>query len=306
MTFAELDKIRKAARNKIIAILIIALLVLSPMIFSLRLPFQSHADNITQIVIGILYPCFFIVLVVFIIMIFVRKKIESAYREAYKAYFVSPAIFKIFSNCHYEPNQGIDYGTLMSTGMIKEGNIFNSNDFMIGNYNGIIFSQSDVELKKRIEVHTKNGTVTKEQKIFKGRYMMFTFKKNFDYRLEIVGKNFYASSVPIGRNGKKLERISLESITFNKKMKTYAEDGFEAFYLLEPAFLSNIEALSDKYHNEILLGFYNDTLHIAIQDEKDSLEPSSCFKKIEEAQEFQKVTKELQLVTNVIDSLKLK
>ena len=44
----------------------------------------------------------------------------------------------------------------------------------------------------------------------------------------------------------------MESIDFNKKFKIYAEDGFEAFYLLDPSFILKIEKVSAEYDKKMI------------------------------------------------------
>ena len=87
--------------------------------------------------------------------------------------------------------------------------------------------------------------------------------------------------------------------------KTYAEDGFEAFYLLDPAFINNILTLSEQYKGKILLGFLDNKLLVGLKDNKDSFEPPRVFKTLDEQTEFAKVAQDIHLITNFVDTLKL-
>ena len=71
-------------------------------------------------------------------------------------------------------------------------------------------------------------------------------------------------------------------------------------------FLDRAEKLAEAHKKRVFLGFFGNKLHVAIQDGKDSLEPPSPFHKLDEAKEFQRVTTDLKLVTDIVDSLKLK
>jgi hypothetical protein len=136
--------------------------------------------------------------------------------------------------------------------------------------------------------------------------MVFEFPKKFAYRIEVVQKGFPAKKVPkTGRNGRKFEKQNIESSTFHKKFKIYAEDGFETFYVLDPALIDHIETLSNNYKGKLLLCFVDNKLHVGLHDNKDAFEPPSPLKKINEQEESEKINRELKTITDFVDFLKL-
>ena len=253
----------------------------------------------------IIFPIlFFATIFIAIVTVFANRKKAEAYRSAYKAYFVEKALHETFTNLKYDHASGIPRDILSSTGMVNTGDKYSSNDLTTGKYKDVAFTQADVHIQ--VENTDSKGN-TYYTTIFKGRFMIFEFPKKFNFRLEVVEKYFGANRVP-GKNkqtGRKFEKIKVESSEFNKIFKTYAEDGFEAFYLLDPAFIHNILELDSQYNGKLLLGFYDNKLLVGLKDGKDAFEPPSIFKKLDETSETEKITKDIHLITNFVDKLKL-
>ncbi len=231
-------------------------------------------------------------------------KYRKAYHRAYKGYFVYNSLNSVFSKLTYEREEGISAETLKSTGMINTGDRYSSNDFVHGEYKDVAFTQADVCIE---EEHTDSDGNTTYVTIFKGRFMIFDFPKKFAYRLEVAEKGFRANLVPFGRSkdGKKFESIDLESGEFNDLFNTYAEDGFEAFYILDPALMNNILELAEKHKGKLLFCFLDNRLIVGLKDGKDAFEPPSIFKPIDEKAETKIVAEEIGLITSFVDQLKL-
>ena len=156
------------------------------------------------------------------------------------------------------------------------------------------------------EEHTDSDGDTYYVTIFKGRWMIFEFPKKFAYRIEVAQKGFPANKVPRnGTNGRKFEKQSIESPTFHKKFKIYADDGFETFYVLDPALIDRIEKLSENINGKLLLCFIDNKLHVGLHNNKDAFEPPSPLKKLDATKENEKITGDLKTITDFVDYLKL-
>lgn len=208
----------------------------------------------------------------------------------------------LFPGCHYSHTAGLPCDKVAETQFFNLGDHYSSNDLISGTYKGVDFEQADVRIT---EEHTDSDGHTYTVTVFQGRYMIFEFKKKFDFRLAAIGKKFSAAWIRRQKNGRKLNHLTLESPMFNKLYKVYAEDGFEAFYLFDPAFLDRAERLAEAHNKRVFLGFFGNRLHVAIQDGKDSLEPPSPFHALDEEKEFAKISADLKLITDIVDSLKL-
>ncbi len=239
-----------------------------------------------------------------IIAVLLTYKDRKTYKRLYKAYFVEKTLKNIFTDLKYNHESGMPKSVLESTGMINTGDIYSSNDYTSGKYKEVSFSQADVCIQ---EVTTDSEGHTQYDTIFKGRWMVFEFPKSFTFRLQVVEKWFGPSrKMRKDRNIKrKIERIHTESIEFDKKFKVYAEDGFEAYYILDPAFLQHIEDLSNTRKGKLMLCFIDNKLHVAIYDNKDAFEPPSPLKKLDEKSEFEKINHDIKTITDFVDFLNL-
>lgn len=253
---------------------------------------------------GIVFVLAFVIpLSYYIFSFFFYKNERNNYRRIYKAYFVEQNMKKLFTDLSYNHDLGINRSILASTEMIRTGDRYASNDYVKGKYHDVDFEQADVWIQ---EEHTDSDGDTYYVTIFKGRWMTFEFPKKFAYRIEVVQKGFPAKKVPkTGSNGRKFEKQSIESPTFHKKFKIYADDGFETFYVLDPALIDRIESLSENCKGKLLLCFVDNKLHVGLNNNKDAFEPPSPLKKLDEQKENEKINSELKTITDFVDYLKL-
>ena len=289
------EKYRKKIKTGIItAVAIIVVVAL------IAIPFGYTPDT---------FPYLFLVCMVLAnislaIIVFSVKNEEKEYKRAYKTYFVERNLANVFTDLKYDHASGFSRDMLNATKMINTGDRYNSNDFTTGKYKDVNFSQADVH----IEILQSDGDGhSSYSTLFKGRFMIFEFPKKFIFRLMVAEKGFRAArfSGKDSPTGRKFRKISMESGDFNDKFNTYAEDGFEAFYLLGPDFIANILELNNEHKGQIMLGFLDNQLLVGLQDGKDAFEAPGVFKKLDEAVETEKVAKEIRLITNFVDKLKL-
>ena len=231
---------------------------------------------------------------------FATGKDRTAYRKAYKGYFVEQNLKKIFTNVDYAHDRGFTPNIVAESEMIRLAEKFYSNDLTLAKYKNINFAQADVAI---IHEYTDDQGNTHEYPVFKGRYMMFEFPKKFDFRLEVVGRKFKLYRVP-GKDrvkNRKMTRLETESTEFNHNFKIFGQDGFESFYLLDPAIIERINNIAKLYDYKLLLGFYDNKLIVALNDGKDSFEPARFTKPIDEPAEMQKVAGEIKVITDFVD-----
>lgn len=234
------------------------------------------------------------------IAIFLTRKEATAYKKAYKAYFVEQNLHKIFTDVVYDHQKGLPSSWVSATDMINTGDIFSSNDLTMAKYKKIGFTQADATIQT---VSTDSDGNTTYTTIFKGRFMIFEFPKKFDFKLELIGKRFHAYQVP-GKDkstGRKMERKETESTEFNRAFKIYGQDGFETSYLLNPAMIAKLKDISTFYKNRVLIGFYDNKMLVAINDGKDSFEPPRPTRPINESEEMQKVASSIKVITDFVD-----
>lgn len=258
---------------------------------------EERLSFAVSFILGTSVICLVALTIVFLVMLkFFGTGPKSEYARAYKAYFVEKSLAEVFTDLSYAHDRGLEREVIWATGMIAAGNEYSSNDLVVGKYKDVAFSQADV--------YIGNSDDDGHTKYFKGRWMIFEFPKSFSFRLKIRERGFLTHTA-LRPGGHKLKRIEVESPEFNKMFKIYAEDGFEAFYLLDPALLDGIVQLGRNYAGKIMLGFADNRLHVALYDNKNAFEPPMALKTLDEQAELAKVKGEISVVTDFIDKLRL-
>ncbi len=311
MNFEDVELARQKYHNKVkkcwhVYLVILGIIILFAMPFTVISSFTKKGTLAPLI--SLLIPVFIIAfmgLVITGIVISLSTREEAkAYRKAYKAYFVEKNLKQIFTDLQYNHEAGIDEKILRSTGMINTGDAYSSNDLTIAKYKDVSLMQADACIQVE---HTDSDGDTTYVTIFRGRFMIFEFPKKFNFRLEVVGKSFGAYMV-IGKNattGKKASKIKTESTDFNKHFRIYGDDGFEAYYILDPAFMEKIQNIGEVYKYRLMFGFIDDKLLVGLSDGKDSFEPPAAKKPINEQVESEKISNEIRVITDFVDKLSL-
>jgi hypothetical protein len=234
----------------------------------------------------------------------IYKLIFNAYRISYKNYFAHKVLSKYlkeykYAQRHTELANEIEE-LIKSTGMIADANLFKTEDYITGTYNGVEFTQADF--------HPRGIRGMRDPAVFRGRWLVFKFPKRFTHRVGIIGRNY--GFVSWGKNAGmftdgKFKRFEVESSEFNKRFIVLAEDGPEAFYILDPSLIEKIQKLGEKYERKIVICFSDNYLQIGINDGVDLFEPSKKLTLLSEEKEFAKLDAEVQPIMDLVDSLGL-
>ena len=304
MSFADVEEARLSYRHKIQKSWRIATIIIAIFLLLFILPHLIHQEFSLSLLLPIFILPFSGYVVATIIITFTTRKYAEDYRKTYKAYFVETSLARTFTNLKYNHNIGLDPAILASTGMINLGDRYSSNDLVIANYKNVNFVQADAHIE---EEHTDSDGDTTYVTIFRGRFMILEFPKKFNFRLEVIGRKFcaYKNSNQNSKTNHKLTKIHTESIDFNKSFRIYAEDGFEAYYILDPAFIEKIQAIGENYKYRLIFGFVDNTLLVGLNDGQDSFEPPKYKKPLDEKTELAKVSLDIRVITDLIDKLNL-
>ena len=297
MTYEELEKKRKIYRNIRILDVIIFLLIAY---FSF-----TNYESIGELI-------FLPFIIGIIIIAIITMGPSKDYSKAYKDYFVLRGLKEIITDLKYDPDSGMPSNAISSTHMMNMGDVYNSNDFISGKYKDVSFTQADVHIQEEYETTDSDGhTTTHYVTIFRGRWMVFDFNKEFKANVQVAQKGFGNNRVKKrGLFSKKddnsyYQNVKMESEEFNKRFKVYAQNEHDAFYILTPSLMEKIEKLDDDNKGKLLLCFINNRLHIGLYDNKDSFEAPSCFFKINEEKEINKTNGDIKVITQFVDQLNL-
>ncbi len=251
---------------------------------------------------------FFVLVLGCILSMLVVQKPRKRYRTAFKQAFVRKSLESVFTDLEYEPDAGISYETIADTKMMSMGDRFHSEDYISGRYRNIFFEQSDVHIEEKHEsTDSKGHTTTSYVTLFRGRWMIFDFNKEFRAKLQVVQKGFPSAKRKrfFGKKENLFKKVELESEAFNHAFQVYAQNEHDAFYVITPAFMERIQNLAARNTGKLLFCFIDNRLHIAIHDNKDSFEPGSVFRPIDEQASLDKIRSEIQVITQFVDELEL-
>ena len=296
----ELEELRKLIKKRYITFISFAVISFILLII-ISVVFDITIAPIINISIGLVSAWM-------IAMLIATHKLTSEYRKKFKDVFVLQALSNLFTNLYYNPLMGIPYQTIAATNMMRMGDIYHSEDFVSGQYKGIKFAQADVHIQEEHESTDSDGdTTTTYVTIFKGRWMIFEFNKNFKSDVQITQKGFGNSKVKrfFGKKEERFKRVKMESESFNKKFKVYAQSEHEAFYLITPGLMERIERVAQNTKGKMLFCFVNNRLHVGIQNGKDSFEPTSVFKEFNVEKINQDISSDIRLITQFVDELNL-
>lgn len=289
MSVEELEMLRRKARN----------MVLIGVLCSI---------GIALILFGItnLIPTLFIGLVVgIIITLIISSKPSKKFILAFKETFVLKSLNSVFTDLNYEPENGIDESVIRNTQMMDMGDRYSSNDYISAKYKNIRVEQADVHIEEEHESTDSDGnTTTTWVTIFRGRWMIFDFNKNFKANIQVSQKGFGNSRINNWGNKLKYKKVMMEDQLFNNQFRTYAQSEHEAFYILTPSLMEKIKSLTNTINGKILLCFIDNKLHVGIQNNKDSFE-HSIFTKINENKVIEEISKDIKLITSFVDELDL-
>lgn len=232
---------------------------------------------------------------------FLTQSDRQNYKTIYKRNIVLETFKDFFTDIQYHSNTGLHENIISETNMMKTGDRYSSNDYIVAKYKNINFSSSDVEIEEK---HKDSDGNTHYTTIFKGQWFIFDFNKKFKANVQICEKNFYGATRGGLFSTKTYHRIKMEDIEFNKIFKVYAENEFDAFYILTPNTMERIKELNRKITGNLLFCFIDNKMHVGIHNDKDLFEPN-IYKKIDLKKEKEKILNEIKIITEFVDILDL-
>lgn len=191
----------------------------------------------------------------------------SKYKKLIKNELIHLLLEEQFDNVVYEPTSHISIDRINETGTIKRPDRFRGEDYIKGEYKGVTFEVSDVDLKERVETRDSKGNVrVSYQTYFKGRWYIYKYQKEFNEILKIVeGRGSYA-------NKRNLVKFETESMAFNKKFDIFASSKEFGFYLITSSMLEKLLELEALHRGSIVYCYQRNELHIGVNDRKDYME----------------------------------
>mgnify|MGYP006168602599 CR=1 FL=1 len=223
---------------------------------------------------------------------------------------IFPKIFQFFGDDYqYNKNSTLTIEPLESSSIIPSHNQRYFEDYVKGSYN-------DVQLEfveALLQTHSSGGmedtshTVTE----FDGIFIILSMNKKFIGKtivLQDSGKIINKPSIVKG-----LENAKLEDPVFEKKFEVYSSDQVEARYLLTTSFMERLLDLEKMFYSKrskytiknLQCSFYDNKLLLMIPSTIDRFEVTSPLKPATFVSETNTILKEMEVIFQIINVLKL-
>ncbi len=188
------------------------------------------------------------------------------------------------------------------TGILHDHDERDYEDSFAGTHRGVEISFEEVTL---IDVSRDSKGRQRRTTVFDGVAAMMRMNKRFNGHTVIKedrGKigNWLTDTF------NKFEKVALEDPRFEGRFEVYSNDQVEARYLLTPAFMERLFAVSEAFDNaKLRASFRNDRLYLLIPYGSNLFEAASLRKTVLETDGLRKVLGQIESLRGIIDVLKL-
>lgn len=222
----------------------------------------------------------------------------SEFNRSFKEKYVLHTIEKIpgFERLQYESRAGFSWDEVRNSAVTACGDekYFESEDLLRGEYEGISFIISDVTARKLVRRNKK----TRLEEVFDGQILcLFQFDdtKISKGHVQLFQKKFLSDI-----SGWKAEhRIRLEREEFNSRFEIFADDEYNAYYILTPRRMEKIMEFTDTVKAQTSLVFLDDKLFVAVK--KASLFEASTDRPV--AEQTESIQQDVRLIQKAREML---
>ena len=233
------------------------------------------------------------------------KAAEREMRSLYKDTFLNGLLNEYFDNAKYRAELGFTQTKVEEFGIYQMGNRFDSEDQLIGDYQGVHFEQSDVHIWKHVDSDNDSDI-----EYFYGRMFVFDIPFKYSHSVKVYNKTILSTEKDYRIHEKKDKIVKMESVKFNDVFTVYSEDAHEAFYILTPAMMEKLMDIYYKYckidkyiYQDIAFRFEDGKLYFTMKCSSKAFEPGAfpiCY-----PDEKKKIKKDIQVIIDLIESLDL-
>lgn len=258
-----LEKLRRKAKVRTYATYILALLVLLTAIPCAYMILEGEEENtIVRILESVFGAAVLSCGALGLFWIILARSAYNRFDQAFKTRYVLPLIETQtgFSDIHYVPKAGFDWDEIRNAAVVACGDkrYFESEDLLMGNYEGVPFKFSDVTTKRMVHRNKKNRI----EEIFSGQVLGFKQYglKESDGHLQIFQKEFLSNI----KGWTAEHKIETDNALFNKKFQIFSADEHNAYYILTPQVMEKIITFSEAIGEQIAIAFRGGYMFIAI------------------------------------------
>ena len=200
---------------------------------------------------------------------------------------------------------GVPIDTFSRLSLIPRYDRRHLEDEIAGEHDGVALHVFEAKLQdRRTSTDSKGRTRTRYVTIFRGLLMRFAFPKPFRGITIITQDRGWLGNF-FGKLGRSGEKIALEDPRFEKVFEVYGSDQVEARYLLTPAFMERILALSQQVGGGLRLAFEGELLLISLRTGRDQFEAGSMLSRLDDPKRVQDILNELAILFQIVETLNL-
>lgn len=190
--------------------------------------------------------------------------------KKFKRELISVLLEDMYENVMYSPEDSLNLSRVLGTGLVKQPDRYKGEDLVTCQYKGVKIQACDFHMEERhVTYDSKGNRHVSYQTFFKGRWLIFRFDEAFKHQVRILEKSWLGFSIaPRG-----FKKVETESIAFNKKFLMESTDPQHAFYIVTPSMIEKLLEFESMMGGTVSLLYRDDELHIAINNNSNSLEP---------------------------------
>mgnify|MGYP000008496347 FL=1 len=219
---------------------------------------------------------------------------------------IFPNVLNFFGDFKYHIETKKSVKEYYATELIPKHDTEIAEDHIVGTYKEIKIDLFETQLSRKVKYKDSNGnTSTRLKTVFDGLILELSMNKSFGGKT-VVKKDSGTVGNWFIKKSTSLKKVKLEDPIFEKMFEVYSDDQVEARYLLTVTFIERLKELVENFGGKsIQCCFYNNKLLMMIPIEKDLFETGSIYEAEDFIDDSKSLLKELSLIFNIIDTLKL-
>ena len=214
---------------------------------------------------------------------------------------IFPNVLNFFGDFKYHIETKKSVKEYYATELIPKHDTEIAEDHITGTYKDIKVDLFETKLSKDSDENSSTTLNT----VFDGIIVELSMNKSFSGKT-VVKKDIGTVGNWFIKKSTSLKKVKLEDPNFEKMFEVYSDDQVEARYLLTVTFIERLKELVENFGGKsIQCCFYNNKLLMMIPIEKDLFETGSIYEAEDFIDDSKSLLKELSLIFNIIDTLKL-
>ena len=226
---------------------------------------------------GTLFMIMFILLLAAIVILIIFYFKKKSYVAGFKENIVQSIIKFIDTGLRYDPCSHIHKKDYLRSGLyLTKPDRYSGDDYVEGTRGKTFFCFSELHT----EYQVSTGKSTSWHTIFKGLFFIGDFNKHFQGRTYV-----YSEANPqlgfltkmLSSFASNLEKVRLESSTFESRFIVYSSDQVEARYILTPSFMERLVKLQEMMGDGTSYSFVDSNVYVAVPIRDKLFEPSVFY-----------------------------